>query len=563
MKKIAYIICTLGLAFSLQSCDDFLDSFPQDKMTNDNFWKTSKDAEKLLVDLYASTIPKSNIFFDEAMSDNAYLCWEWWGGAQQVANGTYTTYDGVPGSKWSGCYEAIRKCWFLLEGIPKIEQISDEDKNRIMGETYFMLAYNYYQLTSYFGDVPLVTKTLTIPESKEVARAPKAEVVEYAINKLKEAVRMLDGLSQENGRITADACQCLIARIYLYNGDFSNVLETVKTLDGKYQLYTAGNTPYEDLFSGAVEQNCEVILSSSCDKKIGEVSISHSGNGMMLLKGMSGGDPYTAVYPTGALIDAYPMVDGRLIHETGSTYDAKNSYKDRDPRFYQSVVYPTSNIKTLDAASNTIVEKFYDPEDSIRTIPLQRYNASEPSRTGYMWNKYIDYSVYAMTNVWDCTNDIIIFRYADVLLMKAEALVQTKGTEAKQAVCDLIDQLRDRCKGGRVHRENYNTTDELMTLVKNERRIELANEGLRFFDIIRWKDAEKNPAETGLGLSGETYGAYMRLDGIGKKDRTVEIDGVPRRYIETRHFNASKGYLFPVPQKERDLNPSLTQNPNW
>lgn len=70
-----------------------------------------------------------------------------------------------------------------------------------------MLAYNYYVLTSYFGDVPLVTETLAIPESKQLVRTPKAEVVDYAINKLKEAAVMLEGLSQEKGRVTADACR--------------------------------------------------------------------------------------------------------------------------------------------------------------------------------------------------------------------------------------------------------------------------------------------------------------------------------------------------------------------
>ena len=563
MKRIIYYtLCVLGFTCSIQSCDDFLDAFPTDQVTNENYWKTPDDAEKLLVDLYTSMMPKSGIFWDEAMSDNAYLCWEWWGGQQQLANGTYTTSGDVPIGKWSGCYSNIRKCWFLLEGLEKVQFNSEVDKKRIMGETYFMLAYNYQLLTSFFGDFPLVTKVLNIDESKTLVRTPKAQVVDFAKQKLSEAISLLAGITQENGKITADACRCLLARLQLYNGDYQGVLETVKDLEGKYQLYTAGETPYEDLFSGAAEMNCEVILSSPCDAAIGSVATGHSGNGAMLLKGMSGGDPYTAIYPTGALIDAYPMADGRLIHETGSIYDPKKPYENRDPRFYQSVVYPTSYLKTLDAETSSIVKKWYDPEDET-TNQLQQYSASEPSRTGYMWNKYVDYSIYAMNNVWDCTNDIIVFRYADVLLMKAEALVQTQGEAAKSSICDLIDQLRDRCKGGRVHRENYNTKDELMELVKNERRIELANEGLRFFDMIRWKDAEKVPAQTGVGLSGETYGAYMRLDGVGANDRTVLIDGVPRRYVETRFFDASKHYLLPIPQSEIDLNPNLTQNPNW
>lgn len=121
--------------------------------------------------------------------------------------------------------------------------------------------------------------------------------------------------------------------------------------------------------------------------------------------------------------------------------------------------------KYLDVETGTVKERLYDPEDPT-TVPEHQYNYSQPSATGYMWNKYIDYSVYAMNSVWDCTNDIIVFRYADVLLMKAEALLQTKGESAKEEVCNLIDQLRDRCSCGRVHRENYNSKDELMELLK-------------------------------------------------------------------------------------------------
>jgi len=546
----------------MQSCKDFLDAVPQDKITNENFWKTGDDANKMLVDIYSTTLPKSSIFFDEAMSDNSYLVWDWWGGAKQVANGSYTAYGEVPATMWKTCYSNIRKCWFLLEGMQKLTFKSDSEKQKVTGEAYFLLAYNYYLLATYFGDVPLVTKTLTIDESKDQTRTPKSEVVAYTIDKLKEASKMLAGKSQVNGKVTAGACDFLIARIYLYNNDYDNVLTSLTTLEGKYQLYAQGETPYEDLFSGASEQNSEIILSVPFTQKVGSITTGHEGNGAMLLKGMSAGDPYRGIAPSGSLVDAYPMADGRLIHETGSMYDPKKPYQSRDPRFYQSIVYPSGQSRYLDAGSNTIKKRLYDPEDP-NTIPEQKYNAPEPSATGYIWNKYIDYSVYGMTEIWDCTNDIIVFRYADALLMKAEALVQKNGAASQNAVCDLIDQLRDRCSGGKVHRENYTTKEKLLELVKNERRVELANEGTRFIDLIRWKDAEKNVVTAGVGLSGDMYGAYMRLDGVGKNDRTVSVDGAPRRYIETRNFNPAKGYLFPIPQSEIDLNNKLKQNSNW
>lgn len=129
MNKIAYMTCVLSLAFTMQACDDFLDSFPQDTVTNENFWKSKEDADKVLVDIYASLLPKDAIFFDEAMSDNAYLVWDWWGGAnrwqtvliQQVAR--YLLIDGMAAMKLSvnvGFYLRVLKRLRIYQSKIKI-----------------------------------------------------------------------------------------------------------------------------------------------------------------------------------------------------------------------------------------------------------------------------------------------------------------------------------------------------------------------------------------------------------------------------------------------------------
>lgn len=559
-KRINIFLCLLVIFFS--SCEDFLDAFPGDKITDNNFWKSEADVQKMLNDLYSATFPTSNIFWMECMSDNAFLVHDWWGGQRQVANGSYTPYGSTPTDVWKARYEGIRKCWYLTENIDKVPFKDTREKEVIMAQVRFMLAYHYHFLITYFGDVPLVKQTLTLAESKELTRTPRQEVQDFILGELDMAASVLQNENMEWGRITWGACQALKARIYLYDNNYPKVLEAVSQLKGKYGLYTDGETPYEDLFSGNAERNPEIIFSVIRMEKVGGISVGHSGNGGMLIKGMSGGDPYCGIMPTGSLVDAYPMADGRLIKENGSTYQPASPYENRDPRLYQSIIYPSGQSRYLDAESNSVKKRLYDPEDP-STPAVQLYNANEPSPTGYIWNKYIDWSLYGMKEIWDCINDIIIFRYADVLLMEAEALCETQGTGAKNEICDIIDQLRDRCKGGRVHRENYNTKEELTRLIRNERRIELANEGIRYFDLIRWKDAEKELLTNGYGLPGELYGAYMRLDGIGKDDRTVLVDGVPRRYVETRYFEPSKHYLFPIPQSEIDLNENLSQNPNW
>lgn len=566
MKKLYLAVVGALSVLSVSSCDDFLDAFPNDSIPENKFWQSENDLTKFVTNIYASTFPvnyEGAIFFDEALSDNAYLFhFGWITDAKFVANGTQDAYGSWPQATWTNCYASIRKCCQVIANVEAMTGIEENTKNRLLAETKFMMCWNYFRLVSFFGDVPFFTKVLTIEESKEVVRNSKDEILSNLLTWLDEASVTLQDVTQEKGRITWGACQVLKARIFLYQENYEEALKVANGLIGKYGLYKEGETPYIDLFSGVAENASEIIFSIVREKSGGSISTGHNANQLFFLKGMSGGDAYMAISPSGSLVDSYPMADGRLIHESGSTYDPRNPYADRDPRLTQSILCPGMQLKYLDAATNTIKETLYDPEDET-TIPDQQYNAKEPSASGYMWMKYVDWSSYAMTQITDCSNDIILMRYAEVLLIKAEALAELKGTSEKTAIIGLVNELRERAKCGRVHAENYNTKEDLINLVRNERRIELANEGMRYFDILRWRQAEKSPVIDGVGLKGDYYGAYMRLDGVGSTDRTVTVDGVPRRYVETRFFDAKKHYLQPIPQKEIDLNPNLKQNPNW
>jgi len=565
MKKIILYLSIALIISSILSCEDTLDALPEDKISQDTFWQEPGNVRGFIADIYSRVFPTTyelHPCFDEAMSDNSYMVWDgWYTNIKLVANGTQDAYGSVPDNIWKYSYEHIRFAWQFLENKDKIVGMSESEVASLTGQVRFLMAFAYMRLTFYFGDVPLVEKVLTVEESKIVTRTPKAEVVSFIHAQLDLATQELQGKTLERGRITSDACQVLKARVYLLNNDYQNILNVTTNLIGKYALHTEGDTPYADLFNGEAESANEIILSRQFAHSSGSVSTGNRLNQTFFLKGMSGGDAFRAITPTGSLVDAYPMADGRLIHESGSTYKVSDPYKDRDPRLAQSIIYPTSTIRAI--TSNGIDWVPYDPEDAA-TIPEQQYNAKEPSPTGYAWKKYCDWSDHAMVQILDCGNDLIILRYADVLLMHAEALAETKGTAAKNEIINIINQLRDRCKGGRVHDQNYNSQEELRLLVRNERRVELANEGLRYYDIIRWKIAENTPSVDGYGMKGELYGAYMRLDGIGSNDRTVMVDGAPRRYVETRIFNPEKHYLQPIPQKDIDLtNGTLTQNPNW
>lgn len=555
------IILLLGCTF--WSCEDVLDALPPDKLPEETFWQTPGNARAFVVDVYSRSFPleyETHPCFDEGMSDNSYMQWEgWYTNIKLIGNGSYTTTTSVINNNWAYAYTNIRMAWQFLENIEKCTKLSTDEIESLTGQIRFFLAYSYVRLVAFYGDVPLVEKVLDVEESKNQVRAPKAEVLQFVHNQLNLAINELSGKTLAKGRVTAGACRALKARAYLWENDYSNLLTVTQELIGKYSLNTVGNTPYADLFNGNAENSNEIILAREHAHTSGTITTGNKLNQAFFLKGMSGGDALGALTPTGSLVDAYPMVDGRLIHENGSTYNPNDPYKDRDPRLTQSIIYPTSTIRS----SATMEWVLYDPEDT-RTLPGQRYDDKEPSPTGYAWKKYCDWSDHAMIQILDCGVDVIYFRYADVLLMHAEALLETKKTAASSEIFGIINQLRDRCGGGRVTESNYTSEDALRTLVRNERRIELANEGLRFFDLRRWKIAEKTTTVSGEGMNGDLYGAFMRLDGIGSTDTTVKIDGVPRRYVEKRKFDASRHYLFPIPNKNIDLsNGTLTQNSGW
>ncbi|MEG1903522.1 MAG: RagB/SusD family nutrient uptake outer membrane protein [Bacteroidales bacterium] len=565
MKNKIFISLAI-IACCFTSCDDdgFLDSYPHGSMTNETFWKSENDALGTLVDCYMSTFNAGQPD-EEVRSDNSVQWYDWYNASRAIADGTVTPFADVASNLWKGSYTTIRKCNFFLENVDKVPFETSGLKERMVAEVRFMRAHVYLYAAFDFGNIPLVLKTLSVDESKEVLPSTQQELYAFVITELNESAKVLsaDYPSSEFGRISKGACLALKARTYLFQNDYQNVLKAVNELDalGKYALNTAGETPYSDLFCGSNQRNAEIILSVLRSEQSGKLSAGHSTNAGALLKGIAEEDPYTTFFPSGSLVDAYPMADGRLIHEAGSTYDAKNPNKDRDPRLKESVICPGDKMGRL--VNNEIVwDLNYDPEDE-NGYATFKYSFQYPSQTGYAWRKCVDWSAWGFRNVWNCSNDMPLIRYADVLLMKAEALAEINGAGAKNEICALINQLRDRCKGGHVHHENYNSKDDLIRLVRNERRVELANEGLRYYDIIRWRIAEQDPTKTGSGLNGDFYGAYMRLDGVGKKDKTILIDGAPRRYVEKRIFEANKRYLLPIPQVELDFNPNLKQNPNW
>ncbi|MNT16374.1 SusD family protein [compost metagenome] len=256
-----------------------------------------------------------------------------------------------------------------------------------------------------------------------------------------------------------------------------------------------------------------------------------------LLPVSRGGQAYS--YPTQELVDTYPMKNGKNIKETGSGYVEADMYKDRDPRFYYSILYDGSLWLNNTTNTKTVVNLYANaPGDGLGT--------SGSTKTGYLYRKFCHEGAGGNFGI---SNNIglVAIRYAEILLNYAEALNEFSGpgTEVYQA----IEQIRERAGLVPFQLPLGLTKEQMREVIRNERRVELTyEEAIRFFDIKRWKLAETL-------INGPAGG--MRWTRSGST-----VTGA-RFSFETRRFTNPQMYYFPIPQSEINKSAVLIQNPGW
>lgn len=519
------------LAVAAVSCVD-LDTAPYDRETDLTYWEKPEAAINALNACYPTLISAEELLYADAMSDNAYtkvnntL-------NQAIGNGSYSTAHSYVKLVWDSRYAGIRVCNKLLNNIDKVPGLTDELRERYRGEARVIRDYHYFELISKYGDVPYFTHEISIAQSQKIGRTAKAEIVEKLLTDLDEVINsnclMESGGEADKGRITRWAAMAMKARILLFEGRWTELKDVTGHIisDGPFSLYPS----YSGLFEVANENNQEVILDLQYISPDREQNEQYE-----FLPPSLGG--YAQLAPLQELVEDYIMLNGKGIHEAGSGYSETQPFVKRDPRLAATVVY-TGNSYSLNDGTEHIVncDKGSDPDG---------YGySSNCSPTGYYIKKYWD-KTYRNTHLSGL--NMILFRYADVLLMHAEALVELGQFDAT-AWNKTIRLIRERAGFTDAAALDFpgGSAEELRNTVRRERRCELALEGLRHKDIIRWKTAE-------TVLNGWCHGL-----------KTGETIGTDNGYVrvEKRVFNAAKHYLWPIPQNERDLNKNLTQNPNW
>lgn len=540
MRKIIYIQLCLIFALSLTSCNDFLDRKPLDKMTEDDVFND----DALLAAYVNACYNAYPTGFEEAMmsstTDETYTRH----GKESsiiVSKGemtpdNITSFDAGRFSNfnyWEKAYEYLRNINIFFEKIDGAN-VSKDLKSRLTGEMEFIRAFIYSNLIWRFGGVPIVTHSFALGDNNySLPRSSYDECVDYIISDLNDAIKRLPAKmeGENSGRASADACKALKARVLLYaasplNNPNNDKSKWEKARDASLDVINLpGYELAKDYRSLFLEDNKEIIFKREYTKA--------NGHRMNLFNSPNGYDGWGGNCPLQNIVDDYEMkLTGKKPVEEGSGYDPKYPYQGRDPRFYASILYNGAMYR------GRPVEVFIPKGKDSSQGDIGSWNTS---LTGYYLYKFMDENQsLSETN----TQPWIFFRLAEFYLNYAEAEFYLGNEEECR---DAINKVRNResVKMPAVTESG----DQLLEKLRNERRIELAFENHRYFDLRRWRIAE----------------AYENIDAKGievvkKDDGTFSYN--PITVLERKFL--PQHYLLPIPRSEIiKSNNSLIQNPYY
>jgi tetratricopeptide (TPR) repeat protein len=449
----------------------------------------------------------------------------------RLTNGTLLPDNAVTLGYWSGSYSRIAICNDFLENIDKVK-IEQAKIDRMKAEAVFIRATQYFYLSQYFGAVPLVKKKLTPNEANNVDKAPKSEVVKFVIDELTLAATKLPSFgalkADETGRASKQAALAFLGRIYLAEKKFTEAAAAYK------QIIDLGankiDPDYQSLFTPANENSSENIFSMQYVP--GETS-----NALTQHAFPAVASGWHIVNPTGSIADAYGFDDGTPLSYDNPKFNYKNMGENRDPRFRYNLLWDGSKF-----GSKTYVCH----PDSTKSLDQLTYS-KQATRTGYGLRKFFDEN-FTGSLVTDYGGNLPIIRYAEVLLSYLEAELEA-GKPISQALLDqTINAVRGRAS---VKMPPIRVTDPnlLRPILRNERRIELAFEGIRLWDIFRWDIGDQV-------LKGDFWGAPFPNSQLYAKT-SRKLDPKFRWFVTSKNFRKGIDDRWPIPQSEINVNPKL------
>lgn len=552
-----------GLLFTASSCKkDFLEIQPTDRLSEQAIVSDSSLFEDFVVARYVGarlqdkegegTNPGFGRGFeyamwssltDESIYNNDDATW-------LIQRGQLAPENlGNAGAFWGRSYRSIRECNFALSTLDQVT-MSQQHKDRLKGELTFIRAFRYQDLIRNYGGVVLMGNAVynlsdNLTDEALFKRSTIQECINYAIAQLDTAATLLP-LANDNtwlqGRATRGAALALKSRLALYAasplynaGTWENAVTSAQAVINlnTYSLYQGG---YANLFLDA--NNTEAIFARLYTKNAGHTHLEIA-NGPNSYGGWGGN------LPLQNLVDDYEMNNGKAITDPTSGYDANNPYANRDNRFYATILYNGS------AYRNSTIETFTPGGKDSKDGP-DNWNTS---KTGYYLRKFMN-EAYPLQNPWGNAGfqPWYYFRYAEILLNFAEAANEAYGadvvpTGATLSARTAINLIRARTSVNMPPIPAGLSKDQMRDAVRYERRVELAFEEHRFYDVRRWKIADVTENKPAGGISITKSGTSFVYS--------------PKVALEGRHFE-TKHYWLPIPRSEiQASNNKIQQNAGY
>jgi hypothetical protein len=591
MKKI-FTYSFLFLLVALGGCDKFLDRQPLDSISSETFLATEQEMELGLNGVYAASFwaLANNTPLHFAIESATDLAIKRTGNSEdQVAmgdGGPFLVGNALTSTAWSQAYKLVSRANYLLDGMKKGQAAAaPRTYSRIRAEGLVLRAWAYYHLMGWFGDPIFYTKPLLPSEYETLSRTPVATAAQELYKDLDEAASLFDAAGASPiilyGRVNKGVALGLKAKLAMLIKDNRTAATASKAA---MDMNAYGLNPrYTDLFMLAGQRtnaNREILFAQTYPTDVLDPQ-----NWLAVLTiPRQVGTSQSSHFPSQPLFDRYEMKDGRRIDQS-PLYNPRNPSANRDNRL-KWTIYSQGDTMVHNTAKSPSLPYVQPKERTIYNIytnvrikwnwSTNRYDnvasnidwigflnspwfagsTGSSGGVGYVWSKYIDSTQYS----WETKTGYILMRYADVLLTYAEAKIELN--EIDPTVFAAINAVRTRAGQPAV---TTGTQAALRELIRRERAVEMAGEGVRLMDLRRWdiyNKAMTGPV-VGVSLTPTDPAAAPSFDADGVPNYNATIAKRLKTRNQTRENTNVKYKLWPIPQGELDKNPNLKQNPGW
>ena len=614
-RKIAVVFTTSVIFCGLVGCNnDLLDTSPSDSFSSSNVWTSPILARAAVMGVYNGLYDKYSKNYDNAKGMPFDACSSImdidmnWKGNCFVTTGSCTPSNDHVASHYKFYYTVVYRANDVINNIDNVPGMEDSEKARLKAECKFLRAWAYFHLNVLWRGVPVYTENVANTDATK-ARSTEAEVWELIISDFSDCINEpnLPGKYAKGnssfGRVTKGTAYAFRGQAYQFIGDYSKALVDFEAIEGLgYALYSPnggakGNDDFFQLFKPANEQCDEMIFSVQCVETTG------MGNPRAINYGnrVTGGSAWNNYIPNPAFVEMYECADGSEFDwekycpgwhsmapqarvafflrdglQSGNgkwgTTEATSNYQDlydnmvaygadmskyldqgnedRDPRLMQSLITPYSTYNGNQAGIGNYTWTLRWPYILDAGEPYD-IRTDTNSKFYYLWRKYVpEYD--ECTTRWVYSEDIILCRYAEVLLRRAECLNELGRTSEADA---YVNMVRKRAGHVLLNDPSYPATsvkgqEDMRQRIRKEFYVELGGEDSMYFNELRWNTwYDRKFKDHSSGQVGE-----------------LNSNGMMQIWGETTYKHLSVGEqmkVWPIPAKEREMNSNLEQNPGW